>query len=96
LKEYFENLYIINRQGICYYHKKFNPALPDMNEKSFSGFITAILTFTKDVFQDASNKVTLGTMDIYLQSFEEFFVVLSCKKGNKNEKSFFNSISEIG
>ena len=95
MRDYLENIWIINSSGVCYYHKQFDDNLPNMNENNFASFITAILAFTKDIYQDPTKKLTLGGFDIFIESFNEFFVVLSSKKG-KNEKEIFKSISEIG
>ena len=95
LKDHLENLWIINNEGVCYYHQKFDESVLEMNQVRFSGFISAILTFTQDVFKDQFKKLTLGGMDIFIQSFSAIFVVVSCKKG-VNEKLLIKILHSIG
>ena len=66
-----------------------------MNETRFSGFISAILTFTQDVFKDQFKKLTLGGIDIFIQSFSVISVVISCKKG-VNEKLLIKTLRSVG
>ncbi len=96
MSDIFENIWVIKPDGFCYYHKNFDNSNSEMNEKHFSGFITAILTFTRDVFKDTSNKLTLKGMDIFIKVFTDYYIVSSCKKGVKDEKKIYKLMEEVG
>ena len=88
------NIWVINQEGVCYFYKKFDPSSP-LDEHSFSNFITAMMTFTKDMFSDQFNKLSFGAMDIFMKSFKLFRIVASCKKGT-NDKKVLKALDEIG
>ena len=93
--EFIENIWIIDFEGKCFFYKQVDITKPAMDEAAFSNFITAILMFTRDMFKEF-NKLQLGGIDIFMQSFKEFFIVVSCKKELKHEKDLFKLINNIG
>ena len=93
--EFIENIWLINFEGQCYFYRQVDTSKPAMDKATFSNFITGILMFTKDMFKEF-DKLTLGGMDIYMSSFKDFFIVLSCKKGLKKEKDLFKLINNLG
>lgn len=93
--EFIENIWIINFQGNCFFCRQVDTSKPAMDEAAFSNFMTGVLMFTRDMFKEF-NKLTLGGMDIFMQSFKDFFIVVSCKKDLKNEKDLFKLIKNIG
>lgn len=93
--EFLENIWLINFSGQCYFHRQIDTSKPAMDEATFSNFITGILMFTRDMFKEF-NKLTLGGFNIFMQSFKDFFIVVSCKKELKNEKELFKLIKNLG
>ena len=76
-------LWIINPNGLCLLHRNFEETQQQIDETMFSGFLTAILSFTQDLVKDSIEKISMGERDIYYSSFGSFAVALSANKSKK-------------
>jgi len=78
-------LWLLESGGTCLLHRNFSGD-EDINESMFSGFITAILSFSQDVVNDSIEVIKLGKREIHYRPFGKFAVVASVDKGRKNKK----------
>ena len=89
-------LWIINPTGLCLLHRNFEETAQTIDETMFSGFLTAILSFTQDLVKDSIEKISMGERDIYYSSFGKFAVALSANKSKKakNLQQYINRVGE--
>ena len=89
-------LWIINPNGLCLLHRNFEETQEHIDETMFSGFLTAILSFTQDLVKDSIEKISMGERDIYYSSFGQFAVALSANKSKKakNLQQYINKVGE--
>ena len=87
---YLNGLWIIDPNGLCLLHQDFSEAGSGekIDETMFSGFLTAILSFTHDLVKDSIEKISMGQREIHYQSFGIFAVAVST---NKTKKKLFKS-----
>lgn len=78
-------LWVIDSSGLCLLHHNFGETT-GVDETMFSGFITAILSFTQNFVNDTLERLALGTRDIYYRSFGQFAIVISAEKGLKKKE----------
>lgn len=88
-------LWIINPNGLCLLHRNFEETQEQIDETMFSGFLTAILSFTQDLVKDSIEKISMGERDIYYSSFGQFAVALSANK-SKKAKNLQDYINKVG
>jgi hypothetical protein len=90
-------LWIINPNGLCLLHRNFEETQQQIDETMFSGFLTAILSFTQDLVKDSIEKISMGERDIYYSSFGQFAVALSANKSKKakNLQQYINKVGEL-
>ena len=88
-------LWIINPNGLCLLHRNFEETQQQIDETMFSGFLTAILSFTQDLVKDSIEKISMGERDIYYSSFGSFAVALSANK-SKKAKNLQDYINKVG
>ena len=88
-------LWIINPNGLCLLHRNFEETQQQIDETMFSGFLTAILSFTQDLVKDSIEKISMGERDIYYSSFGSFSVALSANK-SKKAKNLQDYINKVG
>ena len=88
-------LWIINPNGLCLLHRNFEETQEQIDETMFSGFLTAILSFTQDLVKDSIEKISMGERDIYYSSFGKFAVALSANK-SKKAKNLQDYINKVG
>ena len=90
-------LWIIEKNGLCLLHRNFEETQQQIDETMFSGFLTAILSFTQDLVKDSIEKISMGERDIYYSSFGPFAVALSANKSKKakNLQSYINKVGEM-
>jgi hypothetical protein len=91
-------IWILNKDGLCFIQRVFNKASTYMDEMKFSGLITSILMFAKDVFEESFEKLTMGEKVIYLKSFSKITIALATKRGikDKDDAKINHLIEEIG
>lgn len=88
-------LWIINPDGLCLLHRNFEETNQQIDETMFSGFLTAILSFTQDLVNDSIEKISMGEREIYYSSFGLFAVALSANK-SKKAKNLQDYINKVG
>lgn len=90
-------LWIIEKNGLCLLHRNFEETQQQIDETMFSGFLTAILSFTQDLVKDSIEKISMGERDIYYSSFGIFAVALSANKSKKakNLQTYINKVGEM-
>ena len=88
-------IWIINPDGLCLLHRNFEETNQQIDETMFSGFLTAILSFTQDLVNDSIEKISMGEREIYYSSFGLFAVALSANK-SKKAKNLQDYINKVG
>lgn len=90
-------IWIIDPNGLCLLHRDFSmgPSTHKIDETMFSGFLTAILSFTQDLVKDTIEKISMGEREIHYQSFNIFAVAVSANKSKKN-KQIPQYITKVG
>lgn len=90
-------LWIIEKNGLCLLHRNFEETQQQIDETMFSGFLTAILSFTQDLVKDSIEKISMGERDIYYSSFGPFAVALSANKSKKakNLQTYINKVGDL-
>ena len=88
-------LWIINPNGLCLLHRDFEETSQQIDETMFSGFLTAILSFTQDLVKDSIEKISMGEREIYHASFGMFAVAVSANK-TKKAKNIPQYINKVG
>ncbi len=93
-----EVIWILNKDGLCFLQRVFNKSMIYMDENKFSGLITSIIMFSKDIFEESFDKLIMGEKEIFIKSYSNITVALAAKRGAKGkaEKEIFNLIEEIG
>ncbi len=95
MHDVLNGLWIINPNGLCLLHRNFEETHQLIDETMFSGFLTAILSFTQDLVKDSIEKISMGERDIYYSSFGTFAVALSVNKFKK-AKNLQDYINKVG
>lgn len=93
----FEVIWVLNKEGLCFIQRVFSQNY-SMDEVRFSGLITSIMMFAKDIFEESFEKLTMGDREIFIKSFPKFNVILASKKGRKgkDDDKIYNILDEIG
>ena len=93
-----EIIWILDKTGLCYIQRIFDRSTISMDETRFSGLITSIMMFSKDIFEENFEKLTMGGREIFIKPFTSVIVALAAKRDAKgrNDKDIFNLIDEIG
>lgn len=94
-----EAIWILDKTGLCYVQRVFNKSSISLDENKLSGLITAILMFSKDVFEESFEKLTMGGKEIFIKSFPTITMAIAVKRESKDkeeEDKIFNLIDEIG
>ena len=71
----FKNLWVINSSGLCVYSYKANFSEYDLDENLFSGFITALASFTENLNQKNIRFLKLEEDELYFRDLKELIVV---------------------
>ena len=90
-----DSLWIINNHGLCLLHRIFDLNKEYTDETMLSGLLTAISSFTTKATDDAIEKISMGKVDVHFRSFEDFYVIVSTKKG-QSPRHLPHLIVEIG
>ncbi|NVM55770.1 MAG: hypothetical protein HWN66_18870 [Candidatus Helarchaeota archaeon] len=98
-------VWIIHKDGKCLLfreYEKFN-----INEQLFSGFLVAILSFSKEISKRALKHISLEDLTLYYENFEDkklVFVIAADSKERESairkkisliEKAFFTKYGEV-
>ena len=87
-------LWIIDPNGLCLLHQDFSiESKEKIDETMFSGFLTAILSFTQDLVNDTIERIQMGEREIHYQSFGIFAVAVSANKSKKKAKDLSQYIT---
>ena len=90
-------LWIIDPNGLCLLHQDFSiESKEKIDETMFSGFLTAILSFTQDLVNDTIERIQMGEREIHYQSFGIFAVAVSANKSKKKAKDLSQYITKVG
>jgi len=93
-----EALWILDKTGLCYVQRVFDKSTITLDENKLSGLLTAILMFSKDVFEESFEKLTMGGKEIFIKSFPTITMAIAVRRESKGkeEDKVFNLLDEIG
>lgn len=94
-----EAIWILDKTGICYVQRVFDKRTISLDENKLSGLITAIIMFSKDVFEESFEKLTMGGKEIYIKSFPTIRIAIAVKRESKSKEEddeVFFLMDEIG
>lgn len=95
MSDFLNRLWIIDSSGTCLIDRSYEGTETGVDASIFSGFLTAILTFTQEMVQDEVEQISMGSRDIYYQPFRSFAVVASVPK-KKKIKNINDILKNIG
>lgn len=92
-----DTLWIINNKGLCFLQQAFNGEEALVDKTIFSGFVTALLNFSDNVFSDSLEKISMGKQDLFCMPFckGQFYVIVSAKR-DADEKLLTEKIQDVG
>ena len=96
MTDFLNRIWIIDTTGNCLIDRSYEKTDQEIDASIFSGFLTAILTFTQEMVQDEVEQISMGTRDIYYQPFQSFAVVASAPKSKKKIKNVNTILTDIG
>lgn len=93
----FEVIWVLDKNGLCFIQRIFTRKY-SMDEVQFSGLITSIMMFAKDIFDEDFEKLKMGDKEIFIRSFAKCNVVLASKRGetDPDDEKIYNILEEIG
>ncbi|MFX0090898.1 MAG: hypothetical protein ACFFBD_03970 [Candidatus Hodarchaeota archaeon] len=74
-------IWIVEDSGLCLFHSSFNNEEASSAQANiFSGFITAITAFAKEVAKSSLRKITMGNMVLHQYKKQDLLICLSAEK----------------
>jgi hypothetical protein len=86
--EGLDTLWIVNKTGLCLIQQVFDRNKDPTEMTMFSSFISALLSFSGNIFNDQLEHVTMGKLNLHCLSFlnGKFLVVIATKRGIKEDR----------
>ncbi len=100
-----KGVWIIHKDGKCLFHREYENL--NINEQLFSGFLVALLAFSKEISNQELKSINLENLIFYYRKTEDtniiFVIAADSKerpskisdKSNLIEKAFFNEYKDI-
>jgi nitrogenase molybdenum-iron protein alpha/beta subunit len=89
-----DSLWIIDSKGLCLLQQVFNPTKNSIDKTMFSGFVTAILSFSDQIFDDSLEQISMGKLTVHCLKKGNFIVAIATKK-EANQQFIHQKMLEV-